>query len=131
MIYTICIPKPTHALSPNARCHWAKLYSAKRKARAAARILARAEWGPDAPAWKKAKVTHHWIMPTRAHHPDPDNAQATLKPWFDGFADWGIVENDKNLIPFWGGVRVTKLFEHNGQAWPRGCVMLTFEEVTE
>lgn len=130
MEYTIVIPRPVYLLSPNARAHWWSVCKARRRARSAAQILARAEWGSNAPAWKKANVTHHWVMPTRAYHPDPDNAQASLKAWFDGFADWGIVENDKNLIPFWGGLQVTKLFERNGEAWPRGCVVLTFREVT-
>jgi hypothetical protein len=61
-------------------------------------------------------------MPTNAHHPDPDNAIASLKPWLDGFADWGVVANDKGLVPVWGGICVEKSAE-----WPRGCVVLTFE----
>jgi hypothetical protein len=62
-------------------------------------------------------------MPTKAHHPDPDNAIASLKPWLDGFADWGVVANDKGLVPVWGGIHVEKSAE-----WPRGCVVLTFEK---
>lgn len=123
--YIISIERPSGQLSPNARGHWAKKYKATKAARSAASILAEAQWGADAPRWKRVRVTHEWVLPTLANHPDPDNAEASLKPWFDGFADWGIVVNDKNLVPVWGGIRVEKTAE-----WPRGRVILTFREIT-
>lgn len=129
MEYTIVIPRPVYLLSPNARAHWSSVCKARRRARSAAQILARAEWGPNPPRWERAEVVCDWIMPTKAYHPDPDNAIASLKAWRDGFADWGIVKNDKQLVPVWGTMKVSKLFEWRGEAWPRGCVVLTFREV--
>ncbi len=123
--YTITIDRPAKALSPNNRSHWIKGYKAKKLARRAAQILGIREWGTDAPKWKHARVLIEWVMPTKAYHPDPDNAIASLKPWLDGFTDWGIVENDKNLVPLWGGLTVAKTAE-----WPRGRVILTFKEIT-
>ena len=124
-VYVISINRPARELSPNARCYWRTLHAAKKRARRDAAILARAQWGPSAPLWKYARVTIEWVMPTMANHPDPDNAMASLKAHRDGFADWGIVENDKNLVPVWGGLRVEKTAE-----WPRGRVILTFREIT-
>ncbi len=118
----IIIPRPSRLLSPSARVHWAVLSSEKKSARVSARRMAMAEWGNCVPRWPRATVRVLWIMPTKAHHPDPDNAIASLKPWLDGFADWGVVANDKGLVPVWGGVHVEKSAE-----WPRGCVVLTFE----
>lgn len=130
MRYTICIERPAKELSPNARGHWTKAFKARKLARRDAQRLALSQWGTDAPRWKQAMVTHRWVMPTLAHHPDPDNAAASLKSWLDGFSDWGVVENDKGLIPMWGGLIVTKTYiDSTGQSWPRGCVVLTFEEL--
>lgn len=123
--YVISINRPAKALSPNARGHWTKAHGAKKRARRDAAILANEAWGPTAPLWKHARVTIEWVMPTKAYHPDPDNAMASLKAQRDGFADWGIVENDKHLVPVWGGLRVEKTAE-----WPRGRVILTFREIT-
>lgn len=123
MTMMIQIPRPSRLLSPNARVHWAVLSSEKKYARISARRMAMAEWGNCVPRWPRATVRVLWIMPTKAHHPDPDNAIASLKPWLDGFADWGVVENDKGLVPVWGGFHVAKSAD-----WPRGCVVLTFEE---
>jgi hypothetical protein len=122
----IIIPRPSRLLSPNARVHWAVLSSEKKSARVSARRMAMAEWGNCVPRWPRATVRVLWIMPTKAHHPDPDNAIASLKPWLDGFADWGVVANDKGLVPVWGGIRVEKSAE-----WPRGCVVLTFERAAD
>ena len=124
-VYVISIDRPARELSPNARGYWAKGYKAKKMARRDAAMLANEAWGTNAPRWKHARVTIEWVMPTRANHPDPDNAMASLKAHRDGFADWGIVENDKNLVPVWGGLRVEKTAE-----WPRGRVILTFREIT-
>ena len=123
--YVISIDRPAKQLSPNARVHWSKKYRATKLARRGAQLFALSQWGTDAPKWKHARVTHEWVLPTLAYHPDPDNAEASLKPWFDGFADWGIVENDRFLVPLWGGLRVEKTAE-----WPRGRVILTFKEIT-
>ncbi len=123
MSLTIAIDRPSPVLSPNARVHWSRKAAAKKLARRYANLLAMSTWGNCVPRWPRATVRVLWIMPTKAHHPDPDNAIASLKPWLDGFADWGVVANDKGLVPVWGGIHVEKSAE-----WPRGCVVLTFEE---
>jgi hypothetical protein len=124
MKYEISFDRPSRELSPNIRQHWTKGYKAKKRARQAATLLAQSAWGGDAPRWRCAKVTITWVMPTKAHHPDADNAIASLKAWFDGFSDWGIVENDRGLWPAWNGIEVAKTAE-----WPRGRVHLVFEEI--
>lgn len=126
MTLMIQIPRPVPALSPNARVHWATAHAAKKSARRSAKLQGIAAWGICPPYWPRATVRVLWIMPTKAHHPDPDNAIASLKPWLDGFADWGVVANDKGLVPVWGGVHVQKSAD-----WPRGCVVLTFERATD
>jgi hypothetical protein len=118
----IIIPRPSRLLSPNVRVHWAVLSGEKKSARRSAKYAATSTWGICPPYWPRATVRVLWIMPSKAHHPDPDNAIASLKPWLDGFADWGVVANDKGLVPVWGGIHVEKSAE-----WPRGCVVLTFE----
>lgn len=130
MTLTITIARPPGKLSPNARGHWSKLYRAKKAARDQAKLAALGEWSPlEPPRWKRATVRIRWIMPTLAHHPDADNAIASLKAALDGISDWGIVDNDRGLHPVWEGIEVSKLYtDSQGNAWPRGCVVLTFSE---
>lgn len=131
MKLTITIERPVHALSPNARSHWRTRAGAAAKARKYGYLQAFASLpGVEPPMWPRATVSILWIMPTKAHHPDPMNASAWLKAHIDGICDWGMLPNDKGLIPVWEGMIVSKTYtDHVGQSWPRGCVVLTFEEL--
>ena len=50
------------------------------------------------PRWLKAKMSVTLFHPT-ARTPDPTNLMASLKAYEDGFADAGIVANDRGLWP--------------------------------
>jgi hypothetical protein len=69
----------------------------------AARVLAKAEAlrvldGEPGPMWKKAgaKVV---LFHLAARTMDPDNFIASLKAYFDGICDAGVVANDRGLWP--------------------------------
>jgi len=93
---TITIPIPHRALSPNARTHWATKAKKVKAARGVAWWYAKvdADWTPT--HWTNAISTVVWYAKT-ATHPDPDNALAMLKPYFDGMADAGVLANDRGL----------------------------------
>ncbi len=102
MALTFQLPLPDRALSPNSRNHWAVKSKAVKAARATAkeeagRVLSDARM--DAPRWKVARMDVVVFLGPRNKQPDPDNLIASLKPYIDGLADAGIVENDKNLWP--------------------------------
>jgi len=131
MTLTIHLPRPDSKLNPNARVHWRLFHSLKKSAKNTAGNLARAVWhGVTPPRWAKCAMRVLWIMPSKAHHPDPDNALACLKAYQDGLAEWGMVVNDRDIIPVWEGLRVHPAYvDENGVAWPKGCVRLTFSPV--
>jgi len=94
----IRLPLPSPRLSPNARAHWrSKARDVKSYRRAAAFYgrLALEESG-DPGAWTTADVGATFYHPTRRLR-DADNLLASLKAAFDGFADAGIVSNDRAL----------------------------------
>lgn len=99
---TITLPLPHKHLSPNARCHWrAKARAVKnyRTAATAAAIIAqhgeRWEWG------ESSVLCRFYFKDARAR--DSDNLLASMKSAFDGLADAGIVENDRDFDhrPVW------------------------------
>jgi Holliday junction resolvase RusA-like endonuclease len=65
-------------------------------ARRAASVLCVATVGHGHMLLTNAISTVVWYAKT-ATHPDPDNALAMLKPYFDGLADAGVLANDRNL----------------------------------
>jgi Holliday junction resolvase RusA-like endonuclease len=93
---TITIPIPHRSLSPNARTHWATKAAKVKAARRFACIQGIAVTVEAEPNWPNAISTVVWYAKT-ATHPDPDNALAMLKPYFDGMADAGVLANDRNL----------------------------------
>ena len=96
---TIILPLPDRKLSPNARVHWRALHAAKRDARDTARMLATLRLnGSDPPMWDRARAKVTWYFPT-ARGRDPDNAMASLKAYWDGLEDAGIVANDCGIWP--------------------------------
>jgi Holliday junction resolvase RusA-like endonuclease len=96
---TIIIPLPPHAVKPNARCHWrAKATAVKRYRKAAWAAAMGALQGAKPPMWVKAKAHICAFYPT-LQRPDPDNLVSSCKSVFDGFADAGIIANDRDLWP--------------------------------
>ena len=96
---TITIPLPPHAVKPNARSHWrAKATAVKRYRKAAWAAAMGALRGAQPPMWLKARAHICAFYPT-LQRPDPDNLVSSCKSVFDGFADAGIVANDKDLWP--------------------------------
>ena len=93
---TITIPIPHRSLSPNARTHWATKAKKVKAARTGATFLAKNQVIYKNQRWTNAISTVVWYAKT-ATHPDPDNALAMLKPYFDGLADAGVLANDRNL----------------------------------
>jgi Holliday junction resolvase RusA-like endonuclease len=93
---TITIPIPHRSLSPNARTHWATKAKKVKAARRCARWYAQIDSELGVTNWTNAISTVVWYAKT-ATHPDPDNALAMLKPYFDGLADAGVLANDRNL----------------------------------
>jgi crossover junction endodeoxyribonuclease RusA len=93
---TITIPIPHRALSPNARTHWATKAAKVKAARNVAYWFAAVDSSCQPKRWPNAISTVVWYAKT-ATHPDPDNALAMLKPYFDGMADAGVLANDRNL----------------------------------
>lgn len=97
----LTLPLPDKALSPNARVHWAKKARAAKAARRAAwlmatKVLREARQKP--PMWERATASVVILWPT-AHRRDVDNAAASLKAYWDGLADAGVVANDSGLVP--------------------------------
>lgn len=89
----VSLPLPAKELSPNARVHWrvkAKHTKAARDyANAAARRFNR-------PMWKAARVRCVFTFGDSRRR-DKDNLLASMKAYFDGLADAGVVENDSQL----------------------------------
>ena len=94
------LPIPHKLLSPNVKSHWAAKAKVIKAARAAAkREAGRALDGRTPPLWGKASVTAVLFTTSAGRPRDPDNFIASLKPYFDGIADAGLVGNDRNLWP--------------------------------
>lgn len=96
--YLVVLPLPLKALSPNARCHWAKKAKAAKQYRSYAAFASRCamSFTGDAPRWESAvaKISFFWPQQRKR---DRDNALASLKAAFDGIADAGIIANDAGL----------------------------------
>jgi crossover junction endodeoxyribonuclease RusA len=81
----LTLPWPPAALSPNARCHWAKLAKAKKAYREACGWTAMAQ-GAKAVKAAKLHLTLVFVPPNRRAH-DLDNCLASSKSLLDGLAD--------------------------------------------
>jgi crossover junction endodeoxyribonuclease RusA len=93
---TITLPLPHKDLSPNARVHWSKKHSQRKKQRNTAGVIAySSELG-------QAKLTRAKVQATFYHterrNRDGDNFLAMLKGAFDGLADAGVVANDSGFV---------------------------------
>lgn len=109
---------PPRELAPNARPHFMAKSKATRKYRGACYLLALAASHGRRPKWKGATVKATFHFPDAGRQRDKDNLLASMKAAWDGFADAGLVDNDRNFtyLP----VEIVKS--------PRRCVVV---EVTE
>ena len=92
---TIILPLPPKACHPNARPHRMAKAAAIKKARWDAGMAARAALGrKDPPRWAAATCQATFYV---AQHGDEDGRTASMKPYYDGLQDAGIVANDRGL----------------------------------
>lgn len=111
--YTITLPWPSRALSPNARVHWSKRASAAKKYRQDCCILSHAAGCRALNAARlTVEITFH---PPDKRRRDTDNLLSSLKGGLDGIADatgvddsnwhYGIAQGD----PVKGGQVVVRV----------------------
>lgn len=96
----VSLPIPHRALTPNSRVHWSIKAKRTRTARFNALVvgrhaLSKARIGK--PEWPEAetRVVSYFRDKRRR---DRDNYAASLKAYWDGLADAGIVANDAGFI---------------------------------
>jgi Holliday junction resolvase RusA-like endonuclease len=94
MSIQISVPLPSKELSPNARVHWRVKAKATKSARQHSGTLGLAH---GRPMWKSANVRCVFTFGDKRPR-DKDNLLASMKAYFDGLADAGIIENDSQLI---------------------------------
>lgn len=92
---------PEKILSPNhtvgSRGQRMAKAAAIKKLRTKAKILFMAKYSTSfRPQWKRATVEIVWHHKTAAF-PDRDNIIGSLKAFFDGLADAGLLHNDRGL----------------------------------
>lgn len=89
----VTLPLPAKELSPNARVHWRVKAKHTKAAREQAHAMARSF---NRPMWKAATVKCVFTFGDTRRR-DKDNLLASMKAYFDGLADAGVVENDSQL----------------------------------
>jgi len=94
---TISLPLPPKSLSPNARCHWAVKARDTRKCREAARWWTFAALKGDCPHWRRSTFRATFYHTTNRRR-DDDNLIASLKPYRDGIADSGLLDDDVGVV---------------------------------
>lgn len=105
MKVTVTLPLPHKHLSPNARVH----HMAKHRVKSTARLLAKLEainsmnrmdiatHGENVWKWETAVVRcMFYFRDTRRR--DADNLLASMKTYFDGIADSGLIGDDSGLV---------------------------------
>lgn len=95
---TIRLPLPSRELSPNGRFHWRSSARAKKFARLTAKYATEAQAGFARAGGEMAKATceaRFYFKQDRRR--DRDNLLASLKAYFDGVADAGLVRNDSDM----------------------------------
>lgn len=97
-VITIELPLPHKNLSPNSRCHWRAKAAATAKARGDSRNATcdqinrkHSSWD-----WPAATVQATFYFRDKRKH-DKDNSLSSLKAYFDGLADAGLITNDSGL----------------------------------
>ena len=83
-MFTIELPWPDKALSPNSRPHWATKAKATKAAKSTAYVLTRVDIDPK-PQWPRVRL--QWLFhPKTANAVDKDNIIASCKAYQDGIA---------------------------------------------
>lgn len=108
MTFTVHLPLPSKALSPNDRSHWgvrARAAKAYRQACAMAFLVARPrDWKPQRVVIDVEYRAHRDSGGYHAH--DAANAMASLKAGIDGMQDASIIVTDSNKNLQWGGFKL-------------------------
>jgi Holliday junction resolvase RusA-like endonuclease len=100
-VLTITLPIPFQVQSPNNTPHWSKKSGPVATSRLLAKLAATDimnrmnVWNP--PRWKEAETMAVFYYETNRRR-DRDNSGASLKAYWDGIADAGVVENDSGFI---------------------------------
>jgi crossover junction endodeoxyribonuclease RusA len=90
----ITLPWPSPTLSPNARAHWGRISSARKKYRRDCYYAALAAGRPQ--FWEERIKLRVEFYPPDNKHRDEDNMLASIKSGLDGVADaWKV--NDKRF----------------------------------
>lgn len=92
----VCLPLPAKQLSPNARVHWRVKAKHTKESRAYSRLRAIIASDMQRLGWKAARVKCVFTFGDKRQR-DKDNLLASMKAYFDGIADAGVVENDSQL----------------------------------
>ncbi len=87
---------PPKELSPNARVHWRVKAKFTKSARSIAACSAIIASDMQRLGWKAARVKCVFTFGDKRQR-DKDNLLASMKAYFDGLADAGVVENDSQL----------------------------------
>ncbi len=97
--YSLTVPLPGKALSPNARAHWGTKARDKQAAKQHAYVAALVVIGPaDVPVFERAILDVVWYGRTaKVRAMDDDNAWATLKSTRDGLSRAGFVADDNHF----------------------------------
>lgn len=96
----ITLPLPNQDLHPNARPHYHAKSRATKKCRYDAGLAAYAAKAKDhhgQPPFGKADVKATFYLHASRGTPDKDNLLSWCKAYFDGFADAGVITNDREL----------------------------------
>jgi hypothetical protein len=93
----VTLPLPSPKLSPNKKpAHWSVTASARKKARSdgyLATVKARFDC-QHVKAFKECQAYPTFFCRTKRRR-DGDNAQAMLKPYYDGMVDAGLIIDDQ------------------------------------
>lgn len=119
MSYTIHLPWPRKALSPNARVHWRTKAPFVKAARAEAAWWAVIAFAGQKPAWARVAVSVIFFPPDNRRR-DLDNLIASLKPTMDGIAE-AIGIDDAKFVPTYS----------IGDPVPMGRVSVSLSEALE
>jgi len=93
----IDLPLPRSALSPNSRVNWRTRAKAVARYRDAAYLVTRQAQGGARRRWRRAVARATFYWPDRIRR-DGDNAEASLKPAFDGMVDAGLIVDDSTAV---------------------------------
>ena len=96
---TITMPLPPKELWQNRPCHWRKKGEVTKRYRKAAWARSIAKVGYNEDPWQQSKSRLVFYWPDKRRR-DIRNAEAAMKPAYDGLVDAGLIADDsyKHLV---------------------------------